>query len=333
MKISVVIITYNPVIATLNRTLAALRDQTLPQSEWTLLVVDNRSDRPLEGRIDIGWHAAASIVREEKLGWSHARIRGILETEGDVIVFVDDDNILQATYLEEAANIARDWPVLGAWGGSISPEFEETPAGHLAPHLKYLALREVPKPIWSNIWHCADAEPWGAGLCMRRSPALAYVKHRTEVGLRIEDKVGRHGDCEMAVVTCETGLGMGLFPQLRILHLIPRRRVQEDYLVRLIESSRTSSFLKYFKWGDEKPERPYSFRSLARLARAAVLKRGFERRLSFATFRAKRAAWEAIDANAAKAPAGCQPFRPNGTGRPAEGGNAGTKPLRINLMG
>ena len=307
MKISVVVITHNPVIATLNRTLDALRRQTLAQTEWTLLIVDNRSDPPVTGQVDLGWHRSATIVREEKQGGSNARVRGILETRGDVIVFVDDDNLLEEHYLEGAAGIAREMPSLGAWGGSIVPEFEEKPADHLAPHLKYLALREITKPVWTNVWHCSQAEPWGAGLCIRRPPALAYVKHRAGPGLHLEDRVGAKllggGDSEMAIVTCGTGLGMGLFPQLRIVHVIARRRVQEDYLVRLIEGSRTSSLLLFYKWGGELPERPYSPRSLARLARAVLLRRGIDRRLSFASFRAKKAAWTAIRSYSTKDPA------------------------------
>jgi glycosyltransferase involved in cell wall biosynthesis len=305
MKISVVVLTHNPAVPILERTLAALREQTLPQSEWTLLVVDNRSEPPLEGRFDVGWHRSGSIVREERLGGSNARVRGILETDGDLIVFVDDDNVLAGTYLEEAAKIARDWPALGAWGGSIRPEFEEKPAAHLGPYLKYLALREVRRPVWSNVWHCSEAEPWGAGLCMRRHAAIAYVNHRSGPALRLDDRVGKSllggGDSEMAFVACEAGFGMGLFPQLSILHLIPRRRVQEDYLVRLIEGSMTSSFLLFYKWGGERPEKPYSLRSLARLARALFRNR-IERRLAFASFRAKRAAWAAIGSHSLARP-------------------------------
>jgi hypothetical protein len=174
------------------------------------------------------------------------------------------------------------------------------------PYLSYLALREVSKPVWTNVWHCADAEPWGAGFCIRRAPAMAYMSYRAGPGLHIEDRVGLNllagADSEMAILTCQTGLGMGLFPQLRILHLIPRRRVQEDYLVRLIEGSRTSSLLLFYKWGGEAPEKPYSLRSLGRLLRAALLRRGIDRKLYFASFRAKKAAWAIIRAHARKEP-------------------------------
>lgn len=39
----------------------------------------------------------------------------------------------------------------------------------------------------------------------------------------------------MAFTACDIGMGMGKFPSLRLAHLIPRQRVTDDYLIRLIE--------------------------------------------------------------------------------------------------
>src|ERR1035437_9739406 len=55
---------------------------------------------------------------------THARLRGIKESKGDLLVFVDDDNILAADYLEQSLKIADEFPKLGALGGSIKGEFE-----------------------------------------------------------------------------------------------------------------------------------------------------------------------------------------------------------------
>ena len=39
----------------------------------------------------------------------------------------------------------------------------------------------------------------------------------------------------MAFTACEMGLGIGRFPGLRLVHFIPRQRLTDDYLFRLIK--------------------------------------------------------------------------------------------------
>ena len=43
------------------------------------------------------------------------------------------------------------------------------------------------------------------------------------------------GDTDLAATACDVGLGTGLFTALKLSHLILRERLQEDYLVRLVE--------------------------------------------------------------------------------------------------
>jgi len=62
--ISVIICTHNPRPDYFSRVLAALRQQTLPLSEWELLVIDNQSAEPIAGRLNLTWHPAAQVIRE-----------------------------------------------------------------------------------------------------------------------------------------------------------------------------------------------------------------------------------------------------------------------------
>src|SRR5215469_3434736 len=122
---SVVICTHNPRPDYFARVLDGLRNQTLPLHKWELLIVDNVSQVPLASRWDISWHPSARHILENQLGLSRARRRGIREASADLIIFVDDDNVLDETYLAEAIKIKQDWPSLGAWGsGSIVGDLE-----------------------------------------------------------------------------------------------------------------------------------------------------------------------------------------------------------------
>jgi glycosyltransferase involved in cell wall biosynthesis len=291
LKVTVVICSYNPRPDYLQRVLSSLRDQTLSKSEWELLLIDNCSADSLEDRFDLRWHPSARVVREEELGLAMARSRAIAESTGEILVFVDDDNVLHPDYLEQCLQISSNWPQLGSWGGSIVPEFETEPPEQLRPYLKMLALREVTHPRWSNVWSCSDATPWGAGLCIRKRAALAYRKVLQKslpyISGRTGESLSSGEDTEMSYVTCSLGLGMGIFPELKVVHLIPKFRLDERYLVRLAQGKETSSMLLDFKWGGIQPLPPFSPRALMRLIKNCLLKRGIDRRIYLATYRAR----------------------------------------------
>src|SRR5688572_4101532 len=133
-EISVITCSHNPRPDYLERVLDALRKQTLDKSRWEFLLIDNSSQDSLEARVDLSWHSNARHIREGKLGLTHARLRGIREASGDLLVFVDDDNILDDDYLDEALRVAEEWPRLGAWGGQTRPGFEENPPDWTRPY-------------------------------------------------------------------------------------------------------------------------------------------------------------------------------------------------------
>src|SRR4029077_4567759 len=136
------------------------------------------------------------------------------EIVADAMLFVDDDNVLDPSYLTEALRIGREWPQLGVWGGSIVPEFEVQPPDYLKEFISFLALREIKAPRWSNVMTCLDAEPWGAGQCVRLNVAKAYMSQYREAAIQISGARGkillRGEDIEICYVACGLGLGMGI---------------------------------------------------------------------------------------------------------------------------
>ena len=102
--------------------------QSLPRHLWESLVIDNASAEPLFRTLDIGWHPGGRHLTEGRLGLTYARLRGIEASRGEILVFIDDDNVLNPDYLEVAYWIGLKWPMLGAWSGPIDPECETEPA-------------------------------------------------------------------------------------------------------------------------------------------------------------------------------------------------------------
>lgn len=251
LTLVVVICTHDPQSDQLERTLNSLREQDLPSDRWQLLIVDNASGNGVLDRIDVGWHPRSSIVRESRLGLTMARIRGITETTSDLILFVDDDNELARDYLSQVLTIATRAPQLGVFGaGVLEPEFEVAPGSDLLPYTTMLALRTVPMAKWSN-----DPQdtciPWGAGMVVRRAVAQEYAKLiMADPQKQRLDRAGNTlnscGDDEFSWVACEMGYGKGIFPELRVRHLIARSRVDRGYLLRLAEGHAFSrTFLRH----------------------------------------------------------------------------------------
>jgi hypothetical protein len=238
--VSVIICTHNPRPDYFRRCLGALKDQTLPHDRWELVVVDNQSDEPVAARVDLSWHPARRIVREEKLGLTPARLHGIRESRGEMLVFVDDDNVLDPNFLETALVVAEQKHFLGAWSGQCRPEFEEPPPPWTRRYWGNLVVREFDNDVWSNLPRLSDTMPCGAGLCVRREVALHYLSlhesgKRSFQFDRTGDSLLSGGDNDLAGCACDIGLGVGLIASLKLTHLIPPERLTEDYLARLAE--------------------------------------------------------------------------------------------------
>jgi glycosyltransferase involved in cell wall biosynthesis len=249
--LSVVICTHNPRPDYLDEVQSALRKQSLPFGQWELMIVDNRSDIPVQELLDLSWHTHACVVREEILGLTPARLRGINETAGDILVFVDDDNVLGENYLEHAWIISKDWPILGAWGGRSIGRFETPPPEWFeTKHYEMLAVRDVERDVWSNLVYNWETTPAGSGLVIRREVALKYAKAAlTDPIRRTLDRKGNSlvsgGDNDMVNFACDMGLGMGRFRSLSLEHLIPKERTTLEYMVRLTEGIELSNVLLF----------------------------------------------------------------------------------------
>lgn len=250
--ISVIICTHNPRRDYLERVLQALKVQTLPIDLWELLLIDNASAQPLSEEIDLTGHPKSRHIREEQLGLTPARLRGIKEAVAKTLVFVDDDNVLDPDYLEVALKISKDFPMIGAWGGQVIAELDEEPPEWTKPDLKNylysLACREFYRDSWSNLLHQHETTPCGSGLCVRKIVAEKYAELVHKDSKRVDlDRKGQMltscGDTDLAYTACDIGLGTGQFTSLKVTHLIPPSRLEESYLLRLIEGTSYSGII------------------------------------------------------------------------------------------
>jgi hypothetical protein len=288
--LSVIICTHNPRCDYLRRCIEALREQRLPYNHWELVVVDNRSDAPLADRLDLSWHPNPQIVREETLGLTAARLRGIRESTGDLLVFVDDDNVLDGDFLEVALRTMEERPFLGSWSGQCRPAFEEPPPQWTRRYWGNLVIREFDHDVWSNLPRLPQSMPCGAGLCVRREVALHYLDlHESGKRSFQFDRSGKSllsgGDNDLAACACDIGLGVGLIASLKLTHLISPKRLTEDYLAGLAEGIHYSSTFLDREYGVRTQQRTALGRAMDFL-RTAQLKEP-HRRILRAAFRGR----------------------------------------------
>ena len=252
-SISVIIPTHNPNSVRLSRTLEGLRAQTLHTTDWELIVVDNGSS-PLiiPQMLAAHWHPALQIVREDRLGLTRARLAGIHASQGAVLVFVDDDNVLESHYLEEVLAILQKCPTLGSIGGKSIPEFEIQPEAWVDQFWVCLALRDYGDE--DQIYAYSDSlperqhpqfAPIGAGMVLRRKAAEYYANLIANEPQRLAlDRTGKNlqsgGDCDINLTLLDAGWAVGYFPQLQLTHLISANRITKEYLARLNYASSRS---------------------------------------------------------------------------------------------
>jgi len=234
--------------------------------------VDNACREPLSKQVDLSWHLGARHVREDELGHVPARLRGIKEASGELLVFVDDDNVLSTDYLERAAAIPKDYPHIGVFGaGVVAPEFEVEPSWDVKPFLQLLALRTVSETSWTNNVSDYSCAPYGAGLCVPSRIAADF--RQLVLDLSPTEVLGRRGqflfcgdDDLFSWLSAGPDVGYGIFPELRLLHLISANRVRPDYLIPLIYGHTFSHTVLYHMIQSRRSKRPSTLQWLRTLA-------------------------------------------------------------------
>ena len=261
--LSVLICSHNPRDEYLTRVLGALRGQTLDECKWELLLIDNGSRRPLREVFDLSWHSSARQLSVEKLGKTHALLRGIKEAQSDILLIVDDDNVLAPDYLENVFTVFEKNFFLGVIGGVIEGEFEVEPPIWSLPYLHYLAIVDKgDRPLHALTPEMTSYIPPGAGMGIRKTVAEYYAQQIKADPVRqgldpVGDKLSRAGDTDMALCAFDVGLARGYCPQLKLKHLIPKNRLEPEYMERLVEGSKYSLTLLSLIRGLTVPQMPH----------------------------------------------------------------------------
>lgn len=123
IRVSVVIATFNR-RHLLQRTLPLLLQQDFPAEEYeVLVVVDGSTDGTIEYLRTLNGRGNLHFIEQSNQGQAAAINRGLKTARGEIILFLDDDILCEATVIAEHANVVRTEKNCLAFGPVlVSPE-------------------------------------------------------------------------------------------------------------------------------------------------------------------------------------------------------------------
>ena len=232
--ISVIICTYNRDKYIYN-VLKSLADNTLPRDCYEIVLVNNNCtddtvsecERFVQDYPDINFRA----FTEEHQGLSYARNRGIKESVGNVLVYVDDDALVNKEYLQTYADFFEQHPEIDAAGGPIIPQYETEEPKWISPITKalitgYKYLGNQPKEFPKNDY------PGGGNAAYRASVFEKVGLFNVELGRKGDSLAGAE---EKDIFDKMTSQGMRFYylPDAILYHLIPEKKLSKEYFDRL----------------------------------------------------------------------------------------------------
>lgn len=242
LGVSVVVCCHNSALR-LRQTLEhLLRQHVSSILQWEVLIIDNRSNDETVTVAKSCWDSEViplRIIREERIGLSHARARGFAEAKFTFVSFVDDDNWVNPHFVQNVYQIFVAHNDVGCCGGPSEPVFESEPPSWFKEFQEPFACGQRGNEPGLLTGHYL----WGAGLSIRKR---AYLQLRA-MGFRsaLADRQGTRltsgGDTELICALLLGGWTQWYDPGLGIRHFMPVSRISWSYLRRLNRAIGVSS--------------------------------------------------------------------------------------------
>lgn len=257
VNFTVAICTYNGE-RRLPAVLEGLRSQRHTDSfAWEVIVVDNNSHDNTAAVVrsyQQGWLPSVPLIYtfEPQQGIAFARRHAIRLAKGPLIGFLDDDNWPAPDWVAEAYQFGCRYPQVGAYGSHIDPHYESPPPPGIEAIACCLAIVNrgtTAHPYPPEEWRF----PAGAGLVIRQR---AWVESQPPAPL-LAGVCGDHlqskgEDLESLTYLRRAGWEIWHNAAMRIVHAIPRHRLEADYLLRLFQGIGLSRYptrkIRYRPW-------------------------------------------------------------------------------------
>lgn len=237
MMLSVILCTYNRYKYIYN-VLKSVADNDYPHGDYEIVLVNNNSTDGTEPECQRFQNDHPDIqfryFVETNQGLSHARNRGIRESKGDLLVYVDDDATVNTSYLRTYADFFAKHPDAAAAGGPILPVYESEEPGWMSHYTRQLItgklyMGEEEKEFTHG------AFPGGGNSCYRRSVFDAVGLFNVELGRKGNSLIGAEEKDLYDKMTTQ-GIRFYYLPTAILYHIIPDKKLTDDYFQRLTYS-------------------------------------------------------------------------------------------------
>lgn len=238
--ISVIICTYNRCRLLENTLNSLLELQESDSINWELIVVDNNSGDTTAQVVESFINKKMLPLRyvfEPQQGLSHARNRGVNESAGDIIAFIDDDVIIPGDWLVQADRAFSLYDV-DVVSGKVILRLTQPVPSWLDYELQqcfgaFDAGNEV--RIFANIND--GMAGLGANLCFRRSVFNDIGLFDVTSG-RTGKKLMMGEETDLIRRVISKGGKCAYFPEMYLYHVAGSEKISKSYVLRW-----------YFRWG------------------------------------------------------------------------------------
>lgn len=236
-RLSVIFCTYNREKYIYNA-MKSIAEQDFPHQDYEIVLINNNSTDSTEVickqfQLDYPQVDFRYFV-ETNQGLSYARNRGVKESRGDILIFVDDDATVFEYYLSFICLFFEAHPEVSACGGPIVPVYEADKPKWLSHYTEQLiggALYQGDKvkPFKNGKY------PGGGNSAFRKEVFGKYGLFNVELGRKGSGLIG----AEEKDLYDRLTRGKEVFyyiPQMGIYHYIPEKKLTESHFRELTYS-------------------------------------------------------------------------------------------------
>lgn len=257
MDITVAICTYNGA-ERVPEVLDHLRRQDVASDiRWEVMVVDNNSKDHTSTVVQehgASWPKSVPLkyVLEEQQGLAYARQHAVEVAQGEFVAFLDDDNLPNPDWVQQAVKFGRAHPRAGSFGGRILGDYEIEPPKSFGLVQGLFAINEGTKTFCYSDKATGEFPP-GAGMVVRRKAWLEAVPAElANTGVTGNSRASTGEDIEAQWYIHAAGWEVWHNARMVCRHRIPAGRFSEPYLVSFFEgiaaSRRSTRRLRYSTW-------------------------------------------------------------------------------------
>lgn len=234
MRLSVVICTYNrgkylPMV------LDSLKKQQYPFSSFEILLVNNNStdqtDKIIQEYQQENPTLPLTYIIEYNQGISYARNRGVTESTGDIIVFIDDDETVEPNFLRNVDDFFTRYPDAGISSGPVIPVYESQKPQWLSHYTMRLVTGAYQKGNHIKLLPPKDY-PGTGHACFRKALFLKYGAFDTSLGRKGNSLMGAE-DKDFFLRLMHGGEKCYYLPSAKIYHHIPDSKLTDEHFKKL----------------------------------------------------------------------------------------------------